>query len=178
MKLVVIEGVGKRPAIQKYLGVGYKVFATLGHVRDLPEKTLAVNVDDDFRPTYVVMPDKKKVVADLKKEAEKAEEVILATDPDREGEAISWHIASILGIPEAAPVRITFNEISKKAIDAALSAPRPIDKNLVDAQQARRVLDRLVGYKLSPVLARKIRGRLSAGRVQSPTLKLVVDRER
>lgn len=173
-----IEGVGKRPAIQKYLGNGYKVFATLGHVRDLPEKTLAVDVDNNFAPTYVIMPDKKKVVADLKKEAEKAESVILATDPDREGEAISWHIASILGIPENEPVRITFNEISKKAIDKALLSPRPIDKNLVDAQQARRVLDRLVGYKLSPVLAKKIQNRLSAGRVQSPTLKLVVDRER
>ncbi|MBP5357377.1 MAG: type I DNA topoisomerase, partial [Clostridia bacterium] len=178
MKLVIIEGVGKRPAIQKYLGSGYKVFATLGHVRDLPERNLAVDVDNNFSPTYVVMPDKKKIVTDLKAEAAKADEILLATDPDREGEAISWHIATILEIPENAPARITFNEISKKAIDKALASPRPIDRALVDAQQARRVLDRLVGYKLSPVLIKKIQNKLSAGRVQSPTLKLVVDRER
>ena len=139
MKLVIIEGVGKRPAIQKYLGSGYKVFATLGHVRDLPERNLAVDVDNNFSPTYVVMPDKKKIVTDLKAEAAKADEILLATDPDREGEAISWHIATILEIPENAPARITFNEISKKAIDKALASPRPIDRALVDAQQARRV---------------------------------------
>lgn len=178
MKLVVIEGVGKRPAIQKYLGNGYKVFATMGHVRDLPAKSLAVDVEHDFAPRYEVMPDKKKIVAELKKEAGNAECIYLATDPDREGEAISWHIASILGLPEHDKARITFNEISKKAITKALENPREIDKNLVDAQQARRVLDRLVGYKLSPVLCRKIQGKLSAGRVQSVTLRLVVERER
>ena len=178
MKLVVIEGVGKRPAIQKYLGNGYKVFATMGHVRDLPAKSLAVDVEHDFAPRYEVMPDKKKIVAELKKEAGSAECIYLATDPDREGEAISWHIASILGLPEHDKARITFNEISKKAITKALENPREIDKNLVDAQQARRVLDRLVGYKLSPVLCRKIQGKLSAGRVQSVTLRLVVERER
>ena len=178
MKLVVIEGVGKKPAIQKYLGSGYKVFATMGHVRDLPEKTLAVDVENNFKPTYVIMPKKKEVVAELKKAAQSAECVYLATDPDREGEAISWHIATILGIPEHEKARITFNEISKKAITKALECPREIDKSLVDAQQARRVLDRLVGYKLSPVLCRKIQSKLSAGRVQSVTLRLVVERER
>ncbi len=178
MKLVVIEGVGKKPAIQKYLGNGYKVFATMGHVRDLPAKTLAVDVEHDFKPTYQIMPDKQKVVADLKKEAEKADEILLATDPDREGEAISWHIANILGIPEDRKARITFNEISKRAIGKALECPREIDRNLVDAQQARRVLDRLVGYKVSPVLCTKIQSKLSAGRVQSVTLRLVCERER
>lgn len=178
MKLVVIEGVGKKPAIQKYLGSGYKVFATMGHVRDLPTKTLAVDVNDNFKPTYKIMPDKQKVVDELKTEAGKAEDVLLATDPDREGEAISWHIATILGIPEDKKARITFNEISKKAITKALEEPRAIDKNLVDAQQARRVLDRLVGYKVSPVLCTKIQNKLSAGRVQSVTLRLVCERER
>ena len=178
MKLVVIEGVGKKPAIQKYLGSGYKVFATMGHVRDLPAKTLAVDVNDNFKPTYKIMPDKQKVVDELKTEAGKAEDVLLATDPDREGEAISWHIATILGIPEDKKARITFNEISKKAITKALEGPRAIDKNLVDAQQARRVLDRLVGYKVSPVLCTKIQNKLSAGRVQSVTLRLVCERER
>ena len=178
MKLVVIEGVGKRPAIQKYLGSGYKVFATMGHVRDLPERTLSVDVEHDFEPTYVIMPKKKEVVSELKKLAKSAECVYLATDPDREGEAISWHIATILGIPEHEKARITFNEISKRAITKALENPREIDKNLVDAQQARRVLDRLVGYKLSPILCRKIQSKLSAGRVQSVTLRLVVERER
>ena len=178
MKLVVIEGVGKKPAIQKYLGSGYKVFATMGHVRDLPTKTLAVDVNDNFKPTSKIMPDKQKVVDELKTEAGKAEDVLLATDPDREGEAISWHIATILGIPEDKKARITFNEISKKAITKALEEPRAIDKNLVDAQQARRVLDRLVGYKVSPVLCTKIQNKLSAGRVQSVTLRLVCERER
>ena len=178
MKLLVIEGVGKRPAIQKYLGKDFKVFATMGHVRDLPEKTLSVDVEHNFKPTYVIMPNKKEIVSELKKAAQAAEQVYLATDPDREGEAISWHIANILGIPESEKARITFNEISKKAITKALENPRVIDKNLVDAQQARRVLDRLVGYKLSPILCRKIQSKLSAGRVQSVTLRLVVERER
>ena len=178
MKLVVIEGIGKQETIQKYLGSGYRVFATGGHVRDLPKKRLAVDVKDDFKPTYVVMDDKKNTVDTLKKAAASAETVLLATDPDREGEAISWHVATLLDIPSDAPVRIEFNEISKPAISRALSSPRPIDKNLVDAQQARRVLDRLVGYKVSPVLCKKIQSNLSAGRVQSVTLRLVVDRER
>lgn len=178
MKLVVIEGFGKLETVQKYLGSGYKVFATGGHVRDLMKKRLSVDVKHDFDPTYVVMDDKKSVVESLKKMAASAETVLLATDPDREGEAISWHVATLLDLPSDAPVRIEFNEISKKAIQSALKSPRAIDKNLVDAQQARRVLDRLVGYKLSPVLCQKIQSNLSAGRVQSVTLRLVVDRER
>ena len=178
MKLVVIEGFGKLETVQKYLGSGYKVFATGGHVRDLPSKRLAVDVKKDFEPTYVIMDDKKSVAESLKKAASSAETVLLATDPDREGEAISWHVATLLNIPENAPVRIEFNEISKNAIQNALKNPRAIDKNLVDAQQARRVLDRLVGYKVSPVLCKKIQSNLSAGRVQSVTLRLVVDRER
>lgn len=178
MNLVIIEGIGKLETVQKYLGAGYKVFATRGHVRDLPPKRLAVDVKNDFQPTYVVMDDKKETVESLKKAAKSAEQILLATDPDREGEAISWHVATLLEIPEDAPVRIEFNEISKHAIQNALKNPRAIDKRLVDAQQARRVLDRLVGYKVSPVLCKKIQGNLSAGRVQSVTLRLVVDRER
>lgn len=178
MKLVIIEGIGKKETVEKYLGQGYKVFATKGHVRDLPTKTLAVNVKRDFEPKYVIMDDKTETVSQLKAAAAKADGILLATDPDREGEAISWHVAEILGIPKDSPVRIEFNEISKKAVQNALKHPRAIDINLVDAQQARRVLDRLVGYKLSPVLCKKIQSKLSAGRVQSVTLRLVVERER
>lgn len=178
MNLVIIEGIGKLETVQKYLGNGYKVFATGGHVRDLPKKRLAVDVNKDFAPTYVVMDDKKNTVDSLKKAAKSADKVLLATDPDREGEAISWHVATLLDIPDDAPVRIEFNEISKHAVQNALKNPRAIDKDLVDAQQARRVLDRLVGYKVSPVLCKKIQSNLSAGRVQSVTLRLVVDRER
>ena len=178
MKLVVIEGIGKKETVEKYLGAGYKVFATKGHVVDLPERSLAVNVKKNFEPHYVVMEDKKDIVKALIAAASKAETVLLATDPDREGEAISWHVAHLLKIPDGAPVRIEFNEISKKAVQNALQHPRAINEALVDAQQARRVLDRLVGYKLSPVLCRKIQNKLSAGRVQSVTLRLVVERER
>ncbi len=177
MNLVVIEGVGKLETVQKYLGKGYKVFATGGHVRDLPQKRLAVDVNRDFEPTYAVLDDKKQTVESLKTAARSAEHVLLATDPDREGEAISWHVATLLDIPDDAPVRIEFNEISKTAVQNALKHPRAIDKNLVDAQQARRVLDRLVGYKVSPILCTKIQNKLSAGRVQSVTLRLVVERE-
>ena len=178
MKLVVIEGIGKKETVEKYLGAGYKVFATKGHVVDLPERSLAVNVKKNFEPKYVVMDDKKDTVKDLISAASKAEDVLLATDPDREGEAISWHVAHLLDIPKDKPARIEFNEISKKAVQNALKHPRVIDESLVDAQQARRVLDRLVGYKLSPVLCKKIQSKLSAGRVQSVTLRLVVERER
>ena len=178
MKLFVVEGPGKRQTIKKYLGDDFEVFATKGHVRDLPAKTLAVDIENNFQPKYSIMPDKKDIVASLKAKAEKAEKIYLATDPDREGEAISWHLENILGIDENEKCRITFNSISKDAIWKALEAPRAIDKNLVDAQQARRVLDRLVGYKLSPYLSRKISSKnLSAGRVQSVTLKLITDRE-
>jgi len=178
MKLVIIEGAGKKETIEKYLGSGYKVFATKGHIRDLPPSPISVNVKNNFEPTYKVMEDKIEIASKLKEAAQKASSVLLATDPDREGEAISWHVAHMIDADLKAPIRIVFNEISKKAIQAALENPRPIDQNLVDAQQARRVLDRLVGYKVSPVLCRKIQNKLSAGRVQSVTLKLVVDRER
>lgn len=178
MKLVVIEGAGKVKTVEKYLGKGYKVFATKGHIRDLPARTLAVNVKKNFEPRYEILPDKKETVEELKKLASKSDEIYLATDPDREGEAISWHIANVLGLDEKAPVRVEFNEISQKAVQKGLSHPREINLNLVDAQQARRVLDRLVGYKVSPVLCKKIQSNLSAGRVQSVTLRLIVERER
>lgn len=178
MKLVVIEGAGKVKTVEKYLGKGYKVFATKGHIRDLPARTLAVNVKKNFEPRYEILPDKKDTVEELKKLASKSDEIYLATDPDREGEAISWHIANVLGLDEKAPVRVEFNEISQKAVQKGLSHPREINLNLVDAQQARRVLDRLVGYKVSPVLCKKIQSNLSAGRVQSVTLRLIVERER
>ena len=178
MKLVLIESSGKQETVQKYLGKEYKVFATKGHVRDLPVKTLGVDVAKNFKPDYQIMTDKKKLVTQLKDTAKKADEILFATDPDREGEAIAWHLYHILGIDPSVPSRIVFNEISKNAVQNALRNPRPIDINLVDAQQARRVLDRLVGYKLSPIVCNKIQNKLSAGRVQSVTLRLVVDRDR
>jgi DNA topoisomerase-1 len=181
LKLVIIEGEGKKETISKYLkglDSSYNVVATKGHVRDLPEYTLAVNIENNFEPKYTIIPKQKEIIKQLKEKAKKAEEVLLATDPDREGEAISWHLTHILDIPPESPCRIVFNEISKTAVQNALKNPRPIDQNLVDAQQARRVLDRLVGYKLSPIISKKIRSKLSAGRVQSVALKLVVDRER
>ena len=178
MKLVLIESSGKLESVQKYLGKDYKVVATKGHVRDLPVKTLAVNIEKNFEPDYQIMTDKKKLVTQLKDMASKSDEILFATDPDREGEAIAWHLYHILGIKPTEPSRIVFNEISKTAVQKALENPRPIDINLVDAQQARRVLDRLVGYKLSPIVCNKIQSKLSAGRVQSVTLRLVVDRDR
>ncbi|MBQ7467014.1 MAG: type I DNA topoisomerase [Clostridia bacterium] len=178
MKLVLIEGVGKQPAVQKYCGKGYRVVPTFGHMADLPVRGLGVDINNNFKPEYVVEGDKKKVVANLKKEAEKAEEIIFATDPDREGEAIAWHAANLLGVDFTKPVRIEFNQISHDAVQKGLANPRPINMDLVNAQQARRVLDRLVGYKLTPLLCKKIQSKLSGGRVQSVTLKLVVDRDR
>lgn len=178
MKLVVIEGPGKRETLKKYLGAGYEVFASKGHVRDLLAKELSIDLNNNFQPRYEILPDKKGVVADLKKQAQKADEVLIATDPDREGEAISWHIAYILGIDPTTKCRIEFNEISKDAVQTALLHPRAINQNLVDAQQARRVLDRIMGYKLSPIICKAIKPKLSAGRVQSIALKLIVDREK
>ena len=177
MKLVVIEGPGKRETLQKYLGEDYKVIASKGHVRDLPKNSFGVNLKT-FEPIYEILSDKKEVEKELKTMAKKASEVLIATDPDREGEAISWHIAHILDIDQKVPCRIEFNEISKDVVLAALKKPRTINLNLVDAQQARRVLDRIVGYKLSPILGKKIRSKLSAGRVQSVALKMIVERER
>ncbi|MCM1404216.1 MAG: type I DNA topoisomerase [Prevotella sp.] len=178
MKLVIIEGIGKKDTIKKYLGNGYQVMATGGHFRDLKKRDLSVDVENGYTPQYVISSDKKDVVKSLKESAAKAETVLIATDPDREGEAIAYHLTYILGIDPAQANRIEFNEITKNAINQALTKPRAIDMNLVYAQQTRRVLDRLVGYKLSPVLSKKIKSGLSAGRVQSVTLKLVVERER
>ncbi|MCI6542620.1 MAG: type I DNA topoisomerase [Firmicutes bacterium] len=177
MKLVIIEGPGKRETLKKYLGAGFDVFATKGHVRDLPAKTFSVDLKN-MTPSYEVMADKKELIDELKKKAKKAEEVLIATDPDREGEAIAWHITHILEIDPNSNCRIVFNEISKKAVNEALKHPRPIDMNLVDAQQTRRIMDRIVGYKLSPIICKRIKPKLSAGRVQSVALKLVVDREK
>ncbi len=178
MKLVIIESPSKAPALTKYLGSGYEVFATKGHIRDLPAKNYGLDVKDNFEPKYEIVPDKKELITQLKKKADKAEDVLIATDPDREGEAISWHVAHVLGYPKDKKCRIEFNEISKKAVTKALENPREIDEKLVDAQQARRVLDRMVGYKVSPIICKKIAPKLSAGRVQSVALKLVVDREK
>lgn len=178
MNLLVIEGVGKEPTIKKYLGKDWEVFATKGHVRDLPEKSFGLDVKDNFAPQYTIMKDKEYIVKKLKEKASKAEKVFLATDPDREGEAISWHLAYILGYDKDALCRVEFNEITKDVILKALNKPRKINEDLVDAQQARRVLDRIVGYKISPIICKKLTSNLSAGRVQSVALKLVVDRER
>ena len=176
--LVIVESPGKVKTIQKFLGGDYLVKASIGHIRDLQEKKLSVDVEHGFQPEYVVPADKKKVVSELKKLAAGAETVWLASDEDREGEAISWHLSETLALDPAKTRRIVFHEITKPAILEAIRHPRDIDRNLVDAQQARRVLDRLVGFELSPVLWRKIQPKLSAGRVQSVALRLVVDREK
>ena len=178
MNLLVIESSGKQETIQKYLGKDWEVFATKGHVRDLPAKSLGVDVTHNFQPQYEIMPDKQDIVKKLKEKAKKADKVYLATDPDREGEAISFHLAYILGFNEDKQCRVVFNEITKDVILHNLQTPRAIDFNLVKAQQARRILDRLVGYKISPILCKKIQNNLSAGRVQSVALKLIVDREK
>ncbi len=176
--LVIVESPAKAKTISKFLGRKYKVKASVGHIRDLPKSSLGIDIDNNFQPKYITIRGKGPVVQELKKEAKKSKKVFLATDPDREGEAISWHLAYLLGIDENEPVRIEFNEITKEAIEKAIKKPRVIDKNLVDAQQARRVLDRLVGYKISPLLWRKIKRGLSAGRVQSVAVKLICDREK
>lgn len=177
MDLIIVESPSKAKTIAKYLKGKYRVDASGGHVRDLPEKRLGVDIDKNFEPSYVINPDKKQVIKRLSEEAAKAENVYLATDPDREGEAISWHLKNVLKLKDGKN-RIEFNEISPAAVTNALKNPREIDYNLVDAQQARRVLDRLVGYKLSPLLCKRIHSGLSAGRVQSVALRLIVDRER
>ena len=177
MNLVIIEGVGKKDTIKKYLGSDYEVVATKGHIRDLPQKTMGINVRNNFDIQYTIMPDKHDIVKMLKEKSAKADKIYLATDPDREGEAISWHLCNILGLNPNDNVRIQFNEITKSAIAKGLENPRPIDLNLVNAQQTRRVIDRLVGYRVSPKACRAIQPNLSAGRVQSVALRLVVDRE-
>ena len=176
--LVIVESPAKAKTIEKFLGKDFKVQSSFGHIADLPSKELGVDVDGDFTPKYMVSTDKKKLVADLKKEAKKAEMVWLASDEDREGEAIAWHLAEELDLKKENTKRIVFHEITKTAILKAIENPRQIDYNLVNAQQARRILDRLVGYELSPVLWRKVKGGLSAGRVQSVAVRLIVERER
>ncbi|MDR3304924.1 MAG: type I DNA topoisomerase [Clostridiales Family XIII bacterium] len=176
--LVIVESPSKAKTIGKFLGPGYKVIASVGHIRDLPKSKLGIDIEDNFRPDYINIRGKGDVIRELKKEASGAKRILLATDPDREGEAISWHIAYLLSLADDAPDRIVFNEITKEAIKNAVKQPRRLDMNLVDAQQARRVLDRIVGYKISPLLWRKVRPGLSAGRVQSAALKILVDRER
>ncbi len=176
--LVIVESPAKAKTIEKYLGDGFTVLSSYGHVRDLPERDLSVDVENGFEPTYVIPDDKKDRLKQLQKEADKAATVWLATDEDREGEAISWHLKEALKLPDSKVKRITFNEITKNAILEAIENPREIDIHLVDAQQARRVLDRLVGYELSPVLWRKVKPSLSAGRVQSVAVRIIVERER
>ncbi len=175
--LVIVESPSKAKTIGKFLGGRYKVIASVGHVRDLPKSKLGIDIENDFEPQYISIRGKGDIIKELKKEAKNASKVYLATDPDREGEAISWHLAFLLGIDSSEPCRIVFNEITEKAIKEAIKNPRPIDLSLVDAQQARRVLDRLVGYQISPLLWRKVRRGLSAGRVQSAALKIICDRE-
>ena len=176
-KLVIVESPAKAKTISKYLGRGYKVTASMGHVRDLPASQLGIDVDNGFAPKYITIKGKQKLVKELKAEAKKCDGVLLATDPDREGEAISWHLANILGLDPTAPNRVTFDEITKKGVKEGMAHPRAINIDLFNAQQARRELDRLVGYKLNPFLWRKVRRGLSAGRVQSVAVRLIRDRE-
>ena len=175
--LVIVESPSKAKTIGKYLGPGYEVKASMGHVRDLPKSKMSVDIEGGFIPNYQPIKGKEDVISDLKKAAKKSGRVYLATDPDREGEAISWHLKELLGIPDDKTYRVTFNEITKKVVNESIASPRAIDQNLVDAQQARRILDRIVGYELSPLLWKKIRRGLSAGRVQSVATRLVVERE-
>ena len=177
-KLVIVESPAKAKTIRKYLGDGYEVIASMGHIRDLPSKDIGIDIQHGFTPRYLNIPGKGKLIKEIKAAADNSECVYLATDPDREGEAISWHLAHILKMDPSQNNRVTFDEITRKGIATGMAAPRSIDMDLVDAQQARRVLDRLVGYKLSPFLWRKVKPGLSAGRVQSVAVRLIVDRER
>ena len=177
-RLVIVESPAKARTVGNFLGKNYTVKASVGHVRDLLRSTLSVDVENNFEPKYRVPNEKKEVVKGLKVEVKKAAEIFLATDPDREGEAIAWHLKEATGIPEERMKRVVFHEITKPAIAEAFANPRKIDMDLVDAQQARRILDRLVGYSLSPLLWEKVRNRLTAGRVQSVALRLIVERER
>ncbi|SHE32601.1 type I DNA topoisomerase [Caloramator proteoclasticus] len=175
--LVIVESPAKAKTIGKFLGKGYKIAASMGHVRDLPKSQLGVDIDNNYEPKYITIRGKGKLIDELKKEAKKCQKVYLATDPDREGEAISWHLATILGLNFNDECRIEFHEITKKALNEAIKNPRKINMNLVNAQQARRVLDRLVGYEISPILWKKVKWGLSAGRVQSVAVKLICERE-
>ena len=175
--LVIVESPAKAKTIEKFLGPDYVVKSSIGHIRDMPKKDMGIDLNNNFLPTYAVSGDKRKIVSDLKKSVKAAEKVYLATDEDREGEAIAWHLQQALSLADDTP-RIVFHEITKSAISNAISNPRTINSDLVDAQQARRIIDRLVGFEISPVLWRKISGARSAGRVQSPVVRLVVERER
>ena len=177
-KLVIVESPSKAKTIKKYLGSDYEVIASQGHVIDLPASRMAVDVEHNFKPEYITMKGKAKIINEIKKQAKGKEKIYLATDPDREGEAIAWHLKNVLNIPDDEKCRITFNEITKTAVKKAVKEARNIDESLVEAQQARRILDRIVGYKLSPLLWKKIKKGLSAGRVQSVALKIIVDREK
>ena len=176
-KLIIVESPAKANTIKKFLGSDVKVVASMGHVRDLPKSKLGVDIEHDFEPEYINIRGKAPLINSLKKDAKSVEKVYLATDPDREGEAIAWHLAYILGIPEDSVCRVTFNEITKETVQKCIKEPRKIDMNLTDAQQARRVLDRIVGYQISPILWKKVKRGLSAGRVQSVAVELIVDRE-
>lgn len=169
--LVIVESPAKAKTIKKYLGSGYEVVASMGHIRDLPKSKIGVDIEHGFKPDYIEMKDKKELISSLKKQAKKSDKVYLATDPDREGEAISWHLAYILGLDLNDQNRVTFNEITKSGVKNGMEHPRTINIDLVNAQQARRILDRIVGYKLSPFLWKKVRRGLSAGRVQSVTVR-------
>ena len=175
--LVIVESPAKAKTIQKYLGKDFDVIASMGHIRDLPKSKFGVDIENHFEPKYVDMKGKEDVIKQLKSHAAKCDKIYLATDPDREGEAISWHIAQMLHLDMQDNNRVAFNEITKSGVQAGMANPHRIDINLVNAQQARRVLDRIVGYQLSPFLWRKVRRGLSAGRVQSVAVRLVVDRE-
>ena len=175
--LVIVESPAKVKTIKKFLGKNYEVAASNGHVRDLPKSQLGVDVEHDFEPKYITIRGKGDILANLRKEVKKADKVYLATDPDREGEAISWHLSKALKLEGKDINRISFNEITQSAVKASLKQPRDIDMNLVNAQQARRILDRIVGYKISPLLWAKVKRGLSAGRVQSVALRIICDRE-
>ena len=176
--LVIVESPAKAKTIEKFLGKDYKVMSSYGHIRDLKTKEFSIDIEHDYTPQYVIPADKKKLVSELKSEAKSAEQVWLASDEDREGEAISWHLYEVLGLKPENTKRIVFHEITKNAILHAIETPRDININLVNAQQARRVLDRIVGFELSPILWRKVKPALSAGRVQSVAVRLIVERER
>lgn len=175
--LVIVESPAKSKTIEKFLGPDYIVKASMGHLRDLPKSQLGIDIENGFVPRYSNLTTRKKLIEELLHDADESKAILLATDPDREGEAISWHLAYILNVDEASKCRITFNEITKHAVAEAINSPRTIDKNMVDAQQARRMLDRIVGYKLSPLLWRKVCKGLSAGRVQSVAVRLICERE-
>ena len=175
--LVIVESPAKVKTIKKFLGAKYEVMASNGHVRDLPKSQFGIDVDHDYEPKYITIRGKGDILAGLRKEAKKADKVYLATDPDREGEAISWHLSKALGLDSKKMYRITFNEITKTAVRESIKNAREIDMDLVDAQQARRMVDRMVGYRISPILWAKVKRGLSAGRVQSVALRIIADRE-